>query len=87
MRREALLADLDPALAQRQQERCQTLGQDGDLGLLERDRDDLAALDGLQEESALAGLADGAGDETVGWIKGVDATRHVDLRLPRAGRP
>ena len=39
------------------------VGEHDDLLLLQRDRDDPGAVGGLQEEGALAGLADGAGDE------------------------
>ena len=54
------------------------LGENRDLRLLERDRDDLAALGRLKEKSALAGLADGSSDEAVGGIKAVNTAGHVN---------
>jgi len=80
-----LVADVDPALAECQQERCQALGEDSDLGLLKRDRHDLAALGGLKEKGSLTRLAHGATDEPVGLVEGVYAARHSDLQLAREG--
>ena len=69
-----------PAIGQDVEQGVELLREDGHLRLLEDDADDVAALPGLEEERPAAGLADGAGDEPVGTIEGVDATGH-DLTL------
>ena len=48
------------------------LGEHRDLLLLQRDADQRAAAAGLQEEGALPGLADRAGDEALGRVEAVD---------------
>jgi len=53
-----------------------SLGEDGDLDLLQDDRDDLAGPPGLEEERAAAGLTDGAGDKAVRGIEDEEASRH-----------
>ena len=55
----------------------ESLGEDGDLDLLERDRDDPPAVAGLQEERPIARITDRAGDEALGRIEDVAASRHV----------
>ena len=73
----------------------EAFGKDGDLDLLENDRDDLAGSARLKEERPVAGLADGAGHEPVGWVEDEEASRHLDdgvpailrLHAPRSGGP
>src|SRR4029077_16934200 len=77
---------LDAPVGEDVEQRVELLGEDGHLGLLEDDADDLAALLGLEEECPTAGLADGAGDEPVGTVEGVHATGHdLTLRHPGGG--
>ena len=70
------LRDLDASAGDLRDQERQALGEDLDLDLLEDDRDERAALARLQEERAMAGLADGAGHEPVRDSEVVDATRH-----------
>ena len=56
-------------------------GDGRDLDLLERDGHDPRALAGLQEEGAVARLADRAGDEPVGAVEEVAASGHRILRV------
>ena len=58
----------------------QAIGQDGDLDLLEQDAHDALAVAGLEEEGAVAGFADRAGHESVGWIEEIASSGH-DLTL------
>src|SRR5687767_9253254 len=62
-----------------------------DLDFFQRDRHDPAAIACLQEERAIARVADRAGDETLGWIEDVATSRHVwtlyRFRPRPAGRP
>ena len=51
------------------QELAEAVGEDRDLDLLEDDAHDPPAVAGLEEERAVAGLADGAGHETLGGSK------------------
>lgn len=68
------------------EEAGQVLGQRCHLRLLALERGDPAGFGGLQEEDAVAGLADGVGDDVVGLVKleRLLSTRiaHVDGPLP-----
>jgi hypothetical protein len=55
------------------------------LGLLQADADHPAAIAGLQEEAAAAGLADGSGGESIGEVEDEEATRH-GLTVPGFGQ-
>ena len=70
------------------EELAEPLGQDRDLGLLERDRHDPAAVAGLEEERPVARLADRAGHESVGRVEEIASSRHVRTlyRIWRGGR-
>ena len=52
------------------------LGEHRHLLLLEGDAGDPGAVAGLEEEGALPGRADGAGDEALGRVEAVDHRRH-----------
>ena len=54
------------------QQRGDALGQHRDLLLLQQDADGAGVFDGLEVEGAVAGLADGPGDEALGLAEDVD---------------
>ena len=66
------------------EQRGQALGQDGDLLLFHLHADHLGLVDGLQIERAVAGLADGARDESIGGAEDMDDTGHgpTNTRAP-----
>ena len=62
------------------------LGEHRHLLLLQRDADHARATAGLQEERALPGRADGAGDEALGRVEAVDDRHVVHPRTPSQSR-
>ena len=74
-RRRSRLGDAAPL--ELVEELAEPLREHRDLGLLEDDADDPAAVAGLEEERPVAGLADGAGDEAVGQVEDEEATWHA----------
>ncbi len=58
------------------EELAEAIGEDRDLDLLEGHGHDAGAVTGLQEEGAVAGLADRAGDELLGRIEDVASSGH-----------
>ena len=67
------------------QEVAEAVGEDRDLDLLEHDADDTRAVACLEEERAVARLADRAGHEALGRIEQIAASRHA-LTLYRIRR-
>ena len=72
----------DAALLELVEELVEPLGEDLDLDLLEDDADDLARLAGLEEERPLAGFADRAGNEAVGWVEVEHSSGHGNKSTP-----
>src|SRR5450759_1121001 len=70
------------------QQLVEALRQQLHLDLLYQDGHDPVAVARLQEEGAIAGLADSAGNEPVGVLEFVDASSHLaSRRIVRAGTP
>ena len=61
---------------------AEAFGEDRDLRLLERDRHDPLALAGLEEEGAIARLADRARHESLGRIEDIAASGHGPNSIP-----
>src|SRR4029079_7092982 len=76
---------LDPAALQLVEQLVEALDQRGDLDLLEGDRGHPRAVAGLEEEGAIAGFADGAGDESVWCVEQVAASSHPDRERTGCG--
>ena len=74
---------VDAAALDLVEQRREALRQHRDLRLLERDGDDVAAFRDLEEELALAGIADRVGDEPVGRVEDEATSGHVGSTLPR----
>src|SRR5262245_44040941 len=58
------------------EEPAEAFGEDGDLGLLERDADNSGAVAGLEEEGSMTGLTDRAGRESVRKVEDEEAAWH-----------
>src|SRR5205809_508094 len=67
---------------------AEPFGENRNLDLLEDDRDDLAGSFRLEEERPVAGLADGAGHEAIGWVEMEESSRHgLNVPSTASGHP
>ena len=78
----------DPTALELVEQLAEPIGQDRHLDLLQNDARDASAVAGLEEEGAIAGLADRARHESLGQVEHIETSGHASTltRRPMARR-